>query len=45
MTPPDSLALRARRDDWTREVVTFSDIRLLVPALAAWALLALTLSL
>lgn len=36
--------LRRRRDEWTREVVQFSDIRLLVPALAAWALLALTLT-
>lgn len=36
--------LRARRDGWTREVVRFSDIRLLVPALAGWALLAMTLT-
>lgn len=36
--------LRARRDEWTREVVRLSDIRLLVPALAAWTLLALTLT-
>lgn len=39
-----SAELRARRDEWTREVVRFSDIRLLVPALAAWSLLALTLT-
>lgn len=44
MTEADVADLRARRDEWTREVVRFSDIRLLVPALAAWALLALTLT-
>ncbi|KGN35482.1 ComEC/Rec2 family competence protein [Knoellia subterranea] len=36
--------LRARRDEWTREVVRFSDVRLLVPALVGWALLAMTLT-
>ncbi|MFC7488276.1 ComEC/Rec2 family competence protein [Knoellia sp. CPCC 206453] len=44
MTVDESAELRARRDEWTREVVRFSDIRLLVPALAAWALLASTLT-
>ncbi|WP_353950485.1 ComEC/Rec2 family competence protein [Knoellia sp. S7-12] len=44
MTVADPPELRARRDEWTRETVRFSDIRLLVPALAAWALLALTLT-
>ncbi|KRE41158.1 hypothetical protein ASG74_14855 [Knoellia sp. Soil729] len=36
--------MRARRDGWTREKVQFSDIRLLVPALAGWSLLAVTLT-
>lgn len=44
MKEVDDPDLQARRDEWTREVVRFSDIRLLVPALAAWALLALTLT-
>ncbi|MFC7491933.1 MULTISPECIES: ComEC/Rec2 family competence protein [unclassified Knoellia] len=44
MTDPDAAELRARRDAWTREVIRFSDVRLLVPALAAWALLAGTLT-
>ena len=34
----------ARRDEWQREVVHLTDVRLLVPALAGWALLALTLT-
>lgn len=44
MTEDDDADLRTRRDGWTREVVRFSDIRLLVPALAAWSLLAFTLT-
>jgi competence protein ComEC len=40
----DDPDLRARRDGWTREKVRFSDIRLLVPALAGWGLLAVTLT-
>jgi len=40
----DDADLRARRDGWTREKVQFSDIRLLVPALAGWSLLAVTLT-
>lgn len=36
--------LRARRDGWVREEVRFSDVRLLMPALAAWSLLAVTLT-
>lgn len=43
MSATDDSEVRARRDGWTREKVQFSDIRLLVPALAAWSLLALTL--
>ena len=43
MSGADDSEVRARRDGWTREKVQFSDIRLLVPALAAWSLLALTL--
>ena len=38
--PPDGGAA----GEWQREVVRFSDLRMLVPALAAWALLAGTLT-
>ena len=44
MSAVEDPELRARRDEWTREKVQFSDIRLLVPALAAWSLLAVTLT-
>ena len=44
MSAAEDPGLRARRDGWTREKVQFSDIRLLVPALAGWSLLAVTLT-